>query len=274
MNWQELQNNHHVVLRGSLLDSLNCPNLRHVKEASTQAGNYLIYNQKQLLYVGQGLNIQKRLSSHFKNSKYTVYGNNLLFKEFPNQLGRKEFEEYVMFYLKTANNTSHKKRIFKVFEESEETALSMWKQSHSIKQKLLSEGLIEAVEKVNNNWEDTEQPGVYLVRRNNELIYVGETLSLNQRISSHHMRTRMSVLRRTIAKDIMGFNLKTQAELGNLKSRDKKKSFLTSKEDLLVNQFISECNFSIYRVLIGRIELEEMLIQRLSPMLNRKGNTA
>jgi len=44
--------------------------------------------------------------------------------------------------------------------------------------KLVGEGLIEALESVNDNWRATKQPGVYLVRRNNELIYVGETLSL------------------------------------------------------------------------------------------------
>ena len=133
---------------------------------------------------------------------------------------------------------------------------------------------MEAVEASNQNWQGNKQPGVYLVRRSDELIYVGETHNFNERIGSHHGRTRMSTLRRTIGEKIFGFAFKTQAELGNLKSKDSKKKHFTKEEDSIVDQFISECEFTVYPVSIGRLELEATLIQRFSPMLNKQGNKA
>lgn len=106
------------------------------------------------------------------------------------------------------------------------------------------------------------------------MVYVGETHDFNERINVHHKRTRVSALRRSIGRNIFGFDLKTQAELGNLISKDTRKKFFTEEEDSIVNQFISECEFTVYPVSIGRLELEETLIQRFSPMLNKKGNKA
>lgn len=272
MNWKELQDNHHIVLQGGVTTLLNSPNVQNPKETSVQVGNYLIYNQEQLLYVGQGINIKNRLSKHWKNKEFAIHGENLSFKEIPSTIGRKEFEEYVMCNLKPGNNKSHKGRIFTLSEETEEAALLLWQQSQTLTGKLLNEGLIEAVEASEIKWQGNNLQGVYLVRRNNELIYVGETHNFNERIGTHHGRTRMSALRRTIGKNIFGFDLKTQAELGNLISNDKKRNFFTEEEDSFVNQFISECEFTVYPVSIGRLELEATLIQRFSPMLNKQGN--
>lgn len=274
MNWKELQDNHHIVLHGGVITLLNSPNVQKPKETSTQVGNYLIYNQEQLLYVGQGINIKTRLSTHWKNKDFAIHGENLSFKEMPNAIGRKEFEEYVMCNLKPEYNKSHKGRIFSLSEDTEEAAVLLWQQSQTLAEKLLNEGLIETIEASETKWQGNNQQGVYLVRRNKELIYVGETHNFNERIGSHHGRTRMSALRRSIGRIIFGFDLKTQAELGNLISKDAAKKYFTEEEDGFVNQFISECEFTVYPVSIGRLELEATLIQRFSPFLNNQGNKA
>lgn len=178
-----------------------------------------------------------------------------------------------MCKLKPQYNKSHKDRLFTLSEETDEAAL-LWQQGQTLTETLMNEGLIKAIEASEKNWQGNNQQGVYLVRRNNELVYVGETQNFNERIGSHHGRTRMSALRRSIGQKIYGFDLKTQADLGNLISTDKAKKFFTDEEDGFVNYFISECEFTVYPVSIGRLELEATLIQRFSPMLNKQGNRA
>jgi len=82
-----------------------------------------------------------------------------------------------------------------------------------------------------------------------------------------------SALRRHIATELLGFELKTKYELGLKTSAEKdKRMFLSQDEDLKVNQFLKRCYIRTEMINFGRYELENYLIKKLKPILNVKGN--
>ena len=124
-------------------------------------------------------------------------------------------------------------------------------------------------------WKDailSNSPGVYLLYKNTDILYIGEGISLSGRYAMHVGQTRMSVLRRKIATRKLGFSLKTKQELGYDTSKDSKRSFLSNLEDVEVSKYLDDCTLKFMEVDFGRLELESQLIHLFKPELNSKNN--
>lgn len=273
MEWIELQQQASQVLQGGLSGLLSSTLENRPGTVTTASGNYLLFAESEPLYIGQALNLRQRLSTHQRSKKFEPFLETLGFRTMEVAIGRKEIEEYGMFSLKTPLNKSHRNRVFNDSELLDQQAFELWGSVQNQSDKLLMQALehIEAQLILPDSTENSTLPGIYIVRRNNEIIYIGESLSLVKRINVHQKTTRFSVFRRSVAKAYLGFELKTKAELGILESQDKKRFFLSPEEELQVNQFVDTCSFWKLPVSFGRFELEDALIKQYAPQLNRKG---
>lgn len=197
----------------------------------------------------------------------------LAFRTMEVAIGRKEIEEYGMFSLQTPLKKTYGNRVFNETELLDQQAFELWNRVQNKSDKLLMQALdhIEAQLMQSDSAENSALPGIYIVRRNNEIIYIGESLSMAKRLNAHQKTTRFSAFRRSVAKAYLGFELKTKAELGILESQDKKRFFFSPEEELQVNQFVDTCSFWKMPVSFGRFELENALIKQYAPQLNRKG---
>ena len=106
--------------------------------------------------------------------------------------------------------------------------------------------------------------GLYWVEHSTKgLIYIGESSNIFDRYETHSGTTYFSALRRHIGENILGFQLQT---------RKGKKRYFEDKEDLKVTDFLRKCTIKPCGVNFGRYELEEYLIRKYRPLLNRKEN--
>ncbi|MGY8808652.1 MAG: GIY-YIG nuclease family protein, partial [Fidelibacterota bacterium] len=95
------------------------------------------------------------------------------------------------------------------------------------------------------------------------LIYIGESSNIYQRYKTHSGTTYFSALRRHIGTDILNFFLK---------SKNGRKRYFTDSEDSMVDIYLKKCKISYMKINFGRFELEEYLIRKYHPLLNRKEN--
>ncbi len=109
------------------------------------------------------------------------------------------------------------------------------------------------------------EPGVYIVhaRDRKTPLYIGESSDLGERHDTHSHRTYFSALRRHIATEVLGFTLKI---------RGGKAKYLDPAEDSQVSAFLDGCVCAFVPVSFGRFELEDRLIRKYRPELNRRGN--
>ena len=106
-------------------------------------------------------------------------------------------------------------------------------------------------------------PYIIVKNKNGELIYIGESSNINERFKTHSGRTYFSALRRHIGTEILKF------ELQEIKG---KKRYFSETEDRKVTEFLKTCKATLFPVAFGRYELEEYLIKKHRPLLNRKDN--
>ncbi|VTQ01781.1 GIY-YIG nuclease family protein [Sphingobacterium daejeonense] len=98
-----------------------------------------------------------------------------------------------------------------------------------------------------------------------DLIYIGESSDIYGRYTTHGKTTYFSALRRHIGTEILGFELIE-------KNGNGKKKYFDPSQDIQVNQFLNNCIALFYPIRIGRYEIEEHLIRKYRPLLNRKEN--
>lgn len=244
-------------------------------------GNYLISLEKVPLYIGEGKELDKRLKQQFKPSTSTFYKNfvklnskNHLVKlttidKFKIQListniGRKEVEEFGIVNLPTKLNSFQldKRKKFVIADQK-----GLWNAVQENYIQFLKEGEIKIFKSNFTPWFDTKTinlAGLYLVKdKSDKLIYIGESSDIGERVKTHSGRTYFSALRRHIGTDILGFELK------EIKG---KKRYFSETEDKRVTDFLKTCKVTLFPVTFGRYELEEYLIKKYSPLLNRKDN--
>lgn len=276
MQWEGVQEDYIQLLQEGA---------RQLKESEIKglrafAGNYLIYNGSQPLYIGESLNVEKRLTQHWrKNSafsrKYMAYKEekgleiDVKVQSMAVSFGRKEMEEYGMYLWQTPLNSRHNKR---KFPYSNPHAQLAWKDLQTKAKDVINLGLEAFQQQVplHDNRLLAANPGVYGVIKEDEIIYVGEAIAMNERIKTHLTTTRFSALRRNIARQHFGLILKSSQEIGKSNSVDKKKMYLTKAEDALIDSFLAGCQLIVLPVAIGRLELEEKLIASFEPEFNRK----
>jgi len=106
--------------------------------------------------------------------------------------------------------------------------------------------------------------GLYLVKdKKDELIYIGESSNIYDRYCTHSGRTYFSALRRHIGTDVFRYNL---IEING------KKRYFNEKEDIEITKYLKQCKAVFFPVYFGRYEIEEFMIKKHKPLLNRKDN--
>lgn len=244
-------------------------------------GNYLISLDKVPFYVGEGKELIKRLKQQFKPTTSTFYKNfeklrstNQLVKPttiesfkiqfISTKIGRKEVEEFGIVNLPTRLNSFQldKRQKFTIADQK-----GLWNAVQENFEDILKEGEIKVLKSAFTPWFDTKiisTAGLYLVKDKAEkLIYIGESSDIGERIKTHSGRTYFSALRRHIGTDILGF------ELQEIKG---KKRCFSETEDSKVTEFLKTCKVTLFPVAFGRYELEEYLIKKHRPLLNRINN--
>ena len=281
MNWKEIQYNSSEILASGLL---------HLKRAKKQNlggsypnsyGNYLISGFN-LCYVGEGKNLQKRLIQQSRSGTSTFYKNykklklknlsthqNLSIEDFTVQIieteiGRKEIEEFGIVNLPTNLNRFQKGKRQK-FEGSVKKEL--WSEINGQVEELLKQGEKALKSSKRENWLEcsaTTCAGLYWIENKmGEVIYIGESSNIFDRWSVHSEKTYFSALRRNIGRTLFGFDLQ---------KINGKKRYFSEPEAKQITKLMRNLKIVVCPVNFGRYELEEYLIRKFKPVLNRKGN--
>lgn len=133
-----------------------------------------------------------------------------------------------------------------------------------LEQKLLSDKNRQSIE-LTREWtkQFPTEAGVYLIRENGQISYVGETGSIRARMADL-LNTQNHVIRRTIG------NVKYKNHPGFEKATSHKK-YIPEIETKLNKWIKSKLEISILAVELGRKELEEFLYEKYKPKYNNKG---
>ena len=279
--WNYLQEKSYEILSDGLFHLKSRPYNLFQEVTDKVPGNYLISLDKVPQYIGEAKELAQRLRQQSKSATSTFYKNhqkpgksNQLLRpstidEFKVQtistlLGRKEMEEsgIVNFPTKLNNFQLGKRKQFKIDNHN-----GLWDLVQKQHTDLIMEGESQILRATFVPWFDTRivsVAGLYMVRDNsNKLIYIGESSDIGERITTHSGRTYFSALRRHIGTEILGYDLK---EIQG------KKRYFSDSEDRQVTAFLKTCNVTLFPVSFGRFELEEYLIRKNKPLLNRKDN--
>jgi predicted GIY-YIG superfamily endonuclease len=255
---------------------------------SKSPGNYLISHEGLPLYIGESLDIKKRLKEQFGSSS-TFYKNylqkkstidipiNLELLDFQmkfieTKIGRKEVEEFGIVNLETSLNKFQLGKKDKVILD---VPPRIWEVMQNQASAIISDGTKLISDETATTWYEAKLPslaGLYHITHSTDgLIYIGESTNIYARWKTHGTDTRFSALRRHIGTDLLHFQLKTKSELGLvINAKKDKRMYLNDQEDLLVNKYLTNCTIKFLPIRYGRMELEEHLIRSLQPMLNRK----
>ena len=281
INWKFIQQNSDSILADGLWQLIKSPFESCNEITHNDFGNYLISHDEKPYYIGEAKDICKRLKQQFRVETSTFYKNYqkhltnnkglntvpidvFRIQHISTQLGRKEVEEFGIVNLPTIVNSFQlkKRNKYQILYNN-----GIWNEVQKLKSELLKEGEKEILKSTFKKWsENVVDPnaGLYIVKdKDNQLIYIGESSNISERYVTHSNTTYFSALRRHIATEILSFELK---------ERNGKKKYLTEAEDRAVTLFLQSCNSVFYHANFGRCELEEYLIKKHQPLLNRKGN--
>jgi predicted GIY-YIG superfamily endonuclease len=279
--WDNIQKQSDEILSCGLHKLKTRPTSDLSKVSEKGFGNYLISLDKVAFYIGEGKELTKRLKQQFNPKTSTFYKNfqklsatNQLIKPttidkfkiqfISTSIGRKEVEEFGIVNLPTKLNSFQidKRNKFVIADQN-----GLWDAVQENFGELLKEGESKILKASFSPWFDTKiinSAGLYLVKdKADKLIYIGESSDVGERIATHSGRTYFSALRRHIGTDILNFNLQ---EING------KKRYFSDTEDKKVTEFLKTCKATIFPVAFGRYELEEYLIKKHRPLLNRKDN--
>lgn len=272
--WNLVQQSSIQILSDGMHELLRQPYRRLDSMMSPMPGNYLISLDKKGMYTGESLDIAHRLEQQAKLKTSTFYKNYL--KEAGNTLkaitdfrvqtiqtaiGRKELEEFCIVNIPTPlNKFQLDKKVKGVLKD-----MGAWKEIQANASAILEAGMQKALSSPQQEWNPNLAPdkeGVYLIYHEDKLIYVGETSCISERIKTHSSQTYFSAFRRNCGTILLGFTLK---------EKNGKKRYFTKEEDAEIDCFLKACTITSFPVSIGRGELEEYLIKKLTPILNKKG---
>ena len=283
LTWKYCQEKSDLILASglSLLEEEQKYSFNDISKESY--GNYLISDSSEKWnYIGEAKNLLKRIKQHSKISTSTLYKNYLKLKgqfpEYPQNLqikdfcvrniqtniGRKELEEFGIVNLPALLNKFQKG---KRSSSNINVDIELW---HAVQNKyieILEEGEMKLEESVYSNWFESTVPsaaGLYLVKNKDiGIIYIGESSDIFERYKTHSERTYFSALRRHIGEKILSF------ELQKIKG---KKRYFSEGENIKVTEFLKSGSIKFLIISFGRFELEEYLIRKYKPFLNRKEN--
>ena len=275
-NWNFTQKNSDEILMDGIFNLKKQPFQKFHEVKKSNAGNYLISNKKTHFYIGEGKNLEKRLkqqskettSTFYKNYKKIIRQSSLDISEFEVQtintnIGRKEIEEFGIVNLKTILNKFQleKRSSFKIQKNG------FWNEVQENKEQIFLDAEKEIFKHKFSFWFDCDVKivsGLYIVKnKKDELIYIGESSNIKERFVTHSSRTYFSALRRHIGTELLDFQL---IEISG------RKRLFTDKQDMEITKFLKNCNALFFPIFFGRYEIEEFLIKKHKPLLNRKDN--
>lgn len=283
IDWKYCQSNSDLILASGVSLLINSSKKTFEDSFDDNYGNYVISDKSgKWNYTGEAKSLSKRLKQHSKEKTSTFFKNYKKFeKEFNNypenleidsfnirtvnaKIGRKEIEEFGIVNIPAVLNKFQKEKRNKYTGKKD---FELWTEIQSNFSLLLEQGEKELMKTNSFSWFSAKvsaKAGLYWVEHNSKgLIYIGESSSVSERYKTHSGRTYFSALRRHIGENILGFQLQV---------RKGKKRYFSDDEDLKVTKFLQGCSFRPYVINFGRYELEEYLINKYSPLLNRKGN--
>lgn len=280
-SWENIQKQSDEILSGGLFLLKSKPFLDFKDVINKDFGNYLITLDKKSFYIGEAKELSKRIRQQARPTTSTFYKSfqkalklNLLIKQtnidsfkvqtISTNIGRKEVEEFGIVNLPTILNRFQldKRQKHKIDDKR-----ALWKTVQKNYEEILKEGEIHILESTFTHWDDIKnisKAGLYVVKdKLGKIIYIGESSNVGARISTHSKQTYFSALRRHIGTDILCF------ELHEIKG---KRRYFNETEDRKVTEFLNTCKVTLFPVAFGRYELEEYLIKKHRPLLNRKDN--
>ena len=265
-----------------LLDGINelrkSNKLHSFNDVSLFPGNYLISHDGKPYYIGESKNLKKRLKKQLNPKSSTFYKNylNIPYKDtlieindfdlqvLVHKIGRKEIEEFGIVNLETNLNKFQKGKRKRI---SGNPNKGIWGKVQINADNILSEGESKLLNIDPVEWYNADVPvnaGIYYVENIVDgLIYVGESSNINERYNTHSKNTYFSALRRHIGTDILGFELK---------EIKKKRRYFSESENRQIDLYLKNCLLRAMKINFGRFELEEFLIHKHKPFLNRKEN--
>lgn len=281
LTWENIQKQSDEILSDGLFLLKSRPVISFSAVTEKGFGNYLISLDRKPFYIGEAKELSKRIkqqskpttSTFYKNYQKAVKTNQLLkpidiekfnIQTISTNIGRKEVEEFGIVNLPTKLNSFQldKRNMLEIKNQN-----GLWEQIQSDYLDLLKQGEIKLFKTTFKTWFELttiSNAGLYLVKdKSDKLIYIGESSDVGERIITHSGRTYFSALRRHIGTEILGFELK---EIKN------KKRYFSDLEDKKVTDFLRSCQATVFPVNFGRYELEEYLIKKYRPLLNRKDN--
>jgi len=122
---------------------------------------------------------------------------------------------------------------------------------------------------LNRNWSRDffDEPGVYVFFEKDNIVYVGETTSVKER-----MRDILDTRHHTLRRKIGALNF---FEIPGYKTANSKTKFIPIIEEMVSEWMVKKMKFSFIQVNLGRKELEELIIKKYNPKYNsvsKRGN--
>lgn len=281
LSWDSIQRQSDEILSDGLYKLKTRPYCDFSTLTDKGFGNYLISLDKVPYYIGEAKELNKRLKQQFNPATSTFYKNfqkltknelhaqNIVTDKFKVQFistfhGRKEIEEFGIVNLPTRLNKFQLDKRNKISIADQK---GLWDKVQLTYSGLLKEGETKILKTKFIPWFETEifsAAGIYLVKnKSDNLIYIGESSNIGERISTHSGRTYFSALRRHIGTEILDYTLQ---------EKDGRKRYFSDTEDKKVTEFLKTCKALVFPVNFGRYEFEEYLIKKHRPLLNRKDN--
>ncbi len=276
--WHWCQDNAELVLDDGLMRLQQRPEQVWQDVTSRDAGVYLITHNDRPCYIGEAKHLRRRVRQQFapRSTFYRSYnegrdpalpaGLELLdfrVRHMSISVGRKDLEEHGIATLGLPLNKASGRMIQPRKRRLIDLPSMAWEAVQSNASILLSEGDQRILTVSKQEWKHARVPsgpGTYLVYDDDErLIYIGESSHIPRRYRNHSKGTRSSALRRHIGTDLLGLTFSRPMTF-------------TRQDDEQVNRYIESCKLTSMLVLFGRRELEEHLIRKHAPLLNRKEN--
>lgn len=278
INWEYCQKKSDLILSSALYEFKNTEKKQFGISFQECCGNYLITDKKEIWsYVGEGKNLINRIkqqsrektSTFFKNYKASNVSKKYLeiddfeFRFIKCSIGRKELEEFAIVNLPTNLNKFNrdKRKRYKGKHDKD-----IWHIVQDNFHEIIKEGEKELIKSKCNKWALTKanyEAGIYWIEHKKYgVIYIGESSNVYERLKTHSKRTYFSALRRNLGEIVLNFELQI---------KNGRKRYFSEKEDLKLTSFLNSCIIKTMPISFGRFELEEYLIKKHKPLLNRKG---
>jgi predicted GIY-YIG superfamily endonuclease len=275
--WASCQRSSDQILAEGLYALQAQPLLDHRQVVRKSAGNYLISLRGESCYIGETEHLSSRIRAQFKPRTSNFYKSyrstessskaeidSFRVQYIETEIGRKELEEFGIVNIPARLNRFQLDKRERVAKATTDT---LWLEIQGHKEKLLRQGERSLWARPRSSWYGASvpsAPGVYAVYSGgaSEVLYIGESSDIRKRHKTHSGTTYFSALRRHIGTDILGLTLKV------VKGRAR---YFSADEDAKVDAFLKDCQVVFLPVSFGRAELEESLITKHRPVLNRKG---